>query len=120
MVATALTHGSVRLAAFEPERMVDPVTRALMQSIDVVVDPEIDAAFPGRRAARVTMETADGRKTEYFQPNRKGDPELPLTDRDLEAKYLELAVPVLGAAKAQALLDRLWALDRASRVALAG
>ncbi len=120
VVASALTHGSVRLAAFEPERMADPVTRALMQRIDVVVDPDIDAAFPGRRAARITMETSDGRKAEYFQPNRKGDPELPLTDRELEHKFEELAVPVLGAAKAQALLDRLWALDRASHVALAG
>ena len=120
VVATALTHGSVRLAAFEPERMADPVTRALMQRIDVMVDPQIDAAFPGRRAARVSMETTDGRKAEYFQANRKGDPELPLTDRDLEHKFTELAVPVLGGAKAQALLDRLWALDHASRVALAG
>ena len=118
VVATALTHGSVRLAAFEPARLADPLTRALMQRIEVAVDPEIDATFPGRRAARIAIETTDGRRAEHFQPNRKGDPELPLTDRDLEAKYLELAEPVIGAAKAQALLARIWALDRTTRLSL--
>ena len=119
MVATALTHGSVRLAAFEPDRISNPLTRALMNRIFVSVDPEIDAAFPGRRAARLEIETRDGRRGEYFQPNRKGDPELPLTDRDLEAKFIELVVPVLGQDKARALLDRLWAIDRVGRVSLA-
>lgn len=118
VVATALTHGSVRLAAFEPARMSNQQTRSLMQRIEVVVDPEIDATFPGRRAARITMETKDGRKVEHFQANRKGDPELPLSDRDLEAKYLELAVPVIGQLKAQILLDRLWTLDRAGTLSL--
>src|SRR3954468_2432392 len=33
VVATALTHGSVRLAAFENERLQDPRTRALMERI---------------------------------------------------------------------------------------
>src|SRR5260221_296959 len=46
VVATALTHGSVRLAAFEPARMNDAATRALMERIDVAIDPELDAAFP--------------------------------------------------------------------------
>ena len=119
VVATALTHGSVRLAAFEPDRISNPLTRALMNRIFVSVDPEIDAAFPGRRAARLEIETRDGRRGEYFQPNRKGDPELPLTDRDLEAKFIELVVPVLGQDKARALLDRLWAIDRVGRVSLA-
>jgi len=111
VVATALVHGSVRLAAFEPARMNDPVTRKLMKKIEVVIDPELDAAFPNQRAARVTIETKDGRNAEYLQPARKGDPELPLTDRDLEDKYLELASPVIGEASAKALVAKLWKLE---------
>jgi 2-methylcitrate dehydratase PrpD len=111
VVATALVHGSVRLAAFEPARMNDPVTRALMKKIEVVIDPELDAAFPNQRAARVAIDTTDGRSVEYLQPARKGDPELPLTDRDLEDKYLELASPVLGEATAKALAAKLWKLE---------
>jgi 2-methylcitrate dehydratase PrpD len=116
VVATALTHGSVRLAAFEPERMSHPDTRALMQRIEVVIDPELDAAFPHKRSARVAIETRDGRKEELLQPNRVGDPEAPLSDAQLEGKFLEFAVPVLGEAKAKALLARLWSLEKQKSV----
>ncbi len=119
VVSTALVHGSVRLAAFEAARINDPVTRALMQKIEHVIDPELDAAFPSQRAARVAIETTDGRREEYVQPNRKGDPELPLSDRELEDKYLELAAPVLGDAKARALVKKLWALESLADVSAA-
>jgi hypothetical protein len=36
---------------------------------------------------------------------------MPLTDEELNAKFLELAVPVIGESPAQALLAQLWALD---------
>ncbi|HWZ70412.1 MAG TPA: MmgE/PrpD family protein [Casimicrobiaceae bacterium] len=111
-VASALTHGSVRLAAFEPSRLEDPVTRELMRRIDVAIDPELDAAFPAQRAARIAIESRDGRRGEHLQPTRKGDPEAPLSDAELEHKYLELASPVLGEARAQELLARLWRLER--------
>jgi 2-methylcitrate dehydratase PrpD len=116
VVATALTHGSVRLAAFEPERMADAATRALMRNIDLAVDAELDAGFPIQRAARIAIETKDGRRGEYLQPTRKGDPDMPLSDSELEHKFLELAAPVLGDAAARALIARLWTLERAAAV----
>ncbi len=117
VVANALVHGSVRLAAFEPACMNDSVTRDLMKKIEVWIDPELDAAFPAQRAARVSIETKDGRKDEYLQPARKGDPELPLTDRDLEDKFLELASPVVGVATARALVAKLWKLEKIQNIA---
>ncbi len=111
LVATALTHGSVRLAAFEPERLADSATRALMRRVEVVLDPGLDAAFPAQRAARVAIESRDGRRGEHLQPTRKGDPDMPLSDTELEHKYLELASPVLGEERARQLLARLWRLD---------
>jgi 2-methylcitrate dehydratase PrpD len=115
-VASALTHGSVRLAAFEPPRLEDPVTRELMRRIDVAIDPELDAAFPAQRAARIAIESCDGRRGEHLQPTRKGDPEAPLSDAELEHKYLELASPVLGEVRARELLARLWRLELEARV----
>ena len=110
MVASALVHGSVRLSAFEPARLNDPATRSLMQRIGKALDAEVDAGFPGRRAARVTITLRDGRVLTHLQPDRKGDPELPLSDADLEGKLIELAGPVIGDAEARALLKRIWAL----------
>ena len=116
VVATALTHGSVRFAAFEPARMNDPATRELMTKIDVAIDPELDAAFPKQRAARVAFVVRDGREEELLQPTRIGDPEAPLSDAQLDAKYLELAGPVLGEDKARKLLADLWTLEKAKSV----
>jgi 2-methylcitrate dehydratase PrpD len=110
VVATALTHGSVRLAAFEPPRLNDRATRALMEKVSVALDPELDATFPRQRAARVAI-TARGRREELLQPTRKGDPDMPLSDAELEDKFRELASPLLGRQGAQSLLARLWKLE---------
>lgn len=107
VVATALTHGSVRLAAFESPRLSDPATRALMEKISVSLDPELDATFPRQRAARVAI-AARGRREEWLQPTRKGDPDAPLGDAELEEKFMELASPVLGEPRAKARLSELW------------
>ena len=110
LVASALVHGSVRLSAFESDRLNDPATRSLMQRTAKALDAEVDAGFPGRRAARVTVTLRDGRVLTHLQPDRKGDPELPLSDADLEGKLIELAGPVIGDTEARALLQRIWAL----------
>jgi len=109
VVATALTHGSVRLAAFEPDRLSDPGTRSLLEKIRTSVDPQLEAEFPNKRQARVAIR-ARGRREEWLQPTRIGDPEAPLSDRMLEEKYYELVTPVLGEAKARQELARLWQL----------
>jgi 2-methylcitrate dehydratase PrpD len=110
VVATALSHGSVRLAAFEPDRLGDATTGALMKKIKTSVDPELEAAFPAKRAARVAIR-ARGRREEWLQPTRVGDPDAPLSDRMLEEKFFELVAPVLGEAKARDMLGRLWRLE---------
>src|SRR5688500_1646 len=110
VVASALAHGSVRLAAFEPERLNDMKTKKLMERIQLSVDPELDAAFPAQRAARVAIRAA-GQREEFLQPTRIGDPDAPLSDRVLEEKYYELATPVLGEERARAVLERLWRLE---------
>ncbi len=42
---------------------------------------------------------------------RKGDPDLPLTDAELDHKYRELAGPIIGNARANRLLGKLWELE---------
>jgi 2-methylcitrate dehydratase PrpD len=118
VVAHALIHGSVRLNAFGPDRLNDPQLRALMGKIELSADPELSRNFPRQRAARVEIETTDGRKLAHFQETRKGDPEMPLTDEELDDKFLELAMPEIGDAAARALLKRLWALETAKNMDL--
>lgn len=102
-VAALLHHGAVRLDAFSPERLADPMLHRFMPRVSVALAPDLADAYPRRRAARIRLELADGRVFEHEQPIRKGDPELPLTDAELDAKFLELAEPVLGRGPAAAL-----------------
>ena len=116
VTAHALVHGSVRLVAFSPERLLDPDVRAMLAKIEVATDPVLSKGYPGQRAAHVEIELNDGRVLKHFQPTRKGDPEMPLTDDELNEKYLELATPVVGDAVARQLLDALWSLDKIQNV----
>ncbi len=115
-VAHAAVHGSVRLNAFLPERMKDAAVRQLMKKVECVADPELSKGYPGQRAAQVEIETTDGRKLAHFQPYRKGDPEQPLTDDELNGKFIELAEPVIGDAAARKLLEQLRDTDRLANV----
>jgi 2-methylcitrate dehydratase PrpD len=106
---SALLHlGGVRLAAFSPEALGNPAIRADMTKTTVSLDSDLADAYPGRRAARVTIRLRDGRKLERYQPTRKGDPDAPLTDAELGEKFRELATPVIGPAAAEALHASLW------------
>jgi 2-methylcitrate dehydratase PrpD len=120
-VAAALRLGGVRLAAFTPERLTDPELRALIRATTVRAVPEFDAGFPGRRRARVTLRLRDGSTRTALRNTRKGDPDDPLTDEEMRAKFVDLAAPVLGDDVSGQLGDRLWAIRTAPdvRVALA-
>ena len=111
VVAHAACFGSVRIEAFTAEHINNPAVRSMLPSISVTTDPEIDAAFPAQRAARVTLTTKNGDSVSLFQPTRKGDPDMPLSDSELDAKFTELTAPVLGIETTAALLGDLWQLD---------
>ena len=118
VVASLLFHGSVRLDGFDAARLSDPRVRALMKRIDLDLDPACDAAFPGQRSAMVEIEMNDGRRFHHHQTTRKGDPDDPLTDAELEAKYYELAAPVIGRPEAERLLAEIARVGDAATVGL--
>jgi len=104
--AAALLHmGAVRLAAFTPEAMARPDLRAFMHRISVTEDPQIAAAYPGKRQARLRIVLRSGEVLEHFQPTRKGDPDDPLTDAELFDKFDELAAEVVDQEDAMRLRD---------------
>jgi 2-methylcitrate dehydratase PrpD len=119
VIAHALIHGSVRLDAFDEARLGDPQLRALMRKVSVREDPALTADFPGKRAARVAATLHDGSRREHFAPYRKGDPEAPLSDADIDAKFRELVAPVVGEGACAELLRKLWVLETLPVSALA-
>jgi len=108
--AAALELGTVRLRAFEDEQLANPGIRALLDRTTVDVEPDYDASFPGQRAARVVIVDRSGNEHVRVRKTRKGDPDDPLTDAELNEKFTELAVPVIGRDQSEALARSLWSL----------
>jgi 2-methylcitrate dehydratase PrpD len=117
IVAAAMFLGSVRIAAYDDAMLESSELKALIARTEVEVDPELDARFPKQRAAYVEVETLQGEKLTHFQPNRKGDPEAPMSDSDLNEKMLELTSPVIGKLRAEHLLTKLATLEKIGDVA---
>ncbi|HET9017506.1 MAG TPA: MmgE/PrpD family protein [Thermomicrobiaceae bacterium] len=115
-VATAIVYGAVRLAAFDARRLDDPALRGLIERTEIAVDDEHERAFPRLRGARVSVTLDDGRVETADRWTRRGDPDDPLSDVELDAKFRELAGEVVGVVAAQRLGRTLWDLPHLDRV----
>jgi 2-methylcitrate dehydratase PrpD len=116
-VALAALDRPVDLAAFAPGRLHNPELRAMMGRVQVETDPEAEAVFPAMRAAGVAVTTRGGRVHRYRQPTRRGDPDFPMSDAEIEAKFRMLAEPVIGGRAATALSGVLWRVEALENVA---
>jgi 2-methylcitrate dehydratase PrpD len=106
-VAVALVDGTALVDQFNEARIVDPVVCDLASRVEVEIDPEMDAVYPGRYAGVVTLVLDDGRQLRKRVDYSKGMPENQMTSRDLDAKFLSLAGAAVGATAAGNLLEQL-------------
>jgi len=111
VVAVALSKGSVWLDDFTEERIADPGVRALMQKIQVRAAADLTAAWPAAYPFRITVTTTSGERLVREVHYAKGHPKNPLSDAEVGAKFMRLAIPVLGE-RSGAVLSRLWRLEK--------
>lgn len=96
----------------------DAAVVAVRNKVRMVLDPEVDRAYPVRWIGKVTVETTDGRILRGRVDQPKGDPGNTLTRAELEDKALRLA-RFSGAASAdemRAIMARLWRVAEAERI----
>ena len=111
-VGVALVTGRVRGEAFSERWLDDPGLREVMGRVEMTIDPEAEEAFPKRRGALVEVETASGERLIKRCPTRKGDPDNPLSEEEVLAKYRETVEPVIGGEAGETLLAALKEVDR--------
>ncbi len=113
-VATALLYGDVGVDRFTDEAIHDIKVRELMECIEVVRDPKMEAikrADPSKLASCVEITMRDGKFGKCLVEYPKGDPANTLTIAELRDKYDSLAIPVLGSARANQLAEMLLNLE---------
>lgn len=92
--------------------------RSIHDKVSMKLDPEVDAAYPGRWIGKVSVETMDGRQFEGMVLEPKGDPGNTLTRYELEEKALALASYRGGASMAemQSVIAKVWSLAYAPSI----
>jgi 2-methylcitrate dehydratase PrpD len=84
----------------------------------MVLDPEVDGAYPAQWIGKVTVETTDGRILKGRVNEPKGDPGNTLTRTELEDKALRLA-KFSGAAtetEMRKAFDRIWGIAGVEKI----
>jgi 2-methylcitrate dehydratase PrpD len=96
----------------------DPRIAAFRGKVEMVLDEEVDQAYPARWIGKVTVHTLDGRTFEGRVDEPKGDPGNTLSRDELESKALRLAefADAASPAEMRVAFTRLWALADLDRV----
>ncbi|MGP4017723.1 MmgE/PrpD family protein [Saccharopolyspora sp. 5N708] len=104
--AVAAVDGAARLAQFTDERVTDPAVVAMRGRVHPRHDPT-----QAKDSATVTITLTDDTRHSRTTTHNRGTPGNPMPDGEIEAKFLDLAGPVIGAEAAKELAGRCWRLD---------
>lgn len=120
-LALIALRGSASLLDFERYALRDLEVLEFRERVEMVLDPEVDEAYPKRWLGRVDMEIADGRVVKGVCDEPKGDPENTLTRPELEDKFERLVAYGGGSgAEARALILWCWSLREEKHCLLPG
>ena len=118
VLALAARFGHAGLTEFD-EQYLAADTVALREKVTMVLDPEVDTAYPQRWIGKVTVQTTDGRTLHGRVDEPKGDPGNTLSRQEITNKALRLAAygSQVPAAQVQQAVQQLWQVAQWPRVA---
>lgn len=102
----ALIDGRAGEDLFRDEKTRDPAIRGIMERVKIEEKPELSD-----KEAEVTIWLHDGRTMKHKVDYPLGDPQNPLTDKQLEGKARSLLKSVFEKEIVEAVLKKLWDLE---------
>lgn len=112
VIAVAAVDGRVLPESFEESKLFDPMIRELLPKIQVHADPEIDRIFPEIKRARVTVTTLNGDRFSTQTDAAKGSPQDPMSDSEVESKFLANSGDTLSQARLKEVIRGTWEFER--------
>ncbi len=109
IVATGLVKGGFGLAHLEPQALADPVVLALAQRVEYEADPA--SPFPKSYSGEVVVTTTDGRELRHREEVNRGAANRPITNAEIEAKFLENARLAVSGSRAEQLRELVLGLE---------
>ena len=110
LMGVAARFRGIKVHHFNAETRADPAFAAFAEKLTVTAPPEIDGLYPKLRPARVTVTTGRGKFVRQAD-EALGSRIVPLDDAGLEQKFIDGVAPVLGEARAKALVAQLWDVE---------
>jgi 2-methylcitrate dehydratase PrpD len=110
--AVAFLFGAAGVKEYSDACVNDPAVLALRRKVEA----EDDATIPAD-AAIVAVRTATGEMLTAHVAHARGSLARPLSDRELEAKFRDLAAYGAAGVDAERLIEGIWAIDRTQNVA---
>jgi 2-methylcitrate dehydratase len=117
VLAIALVDRQVTPASFTMEKIMDPRVRLQLKKVQLVGDAEIDAVFPRLQKTTVHVILESGETLTHHLDYPKGDPRNPLSDVEVEEKYMSLTEGILSPSAQKRLKDAILGLEGISSVA---
>ena len=111
--ALAVVDGGIAAQNFLPDSLARPEVQRLIAVADARLDAECERIYPGRRSGAVRVTLNDGRALEARVLDPKGEGENPMSDADLEKKFMVNCKPLLGEDKCQRLRAAVWQFENA-------
>lgn len=115
-IAVALALGCNERPQYAMEFIRDPALLALAAKVEVSADAELEALYNDKWASIVEVTLKDGRVLSARRDLPKGEPEHPLSDAELKAKFLSLASDGVSVDRAEAIWEAIFTLDEAADV----
>ena len=110
LMGIALKNRGIRFEHFDEQVRRDPWFTSFARKLHITAPADIDRLYPQLRPARVTVSTARG-KFARAADEALGSRLVPLDDDGLREKFLGLAGPLFGAARANELAQRLGTVE---------
>jgi 2-methylcitrate dehydratase PrpD len=104
--AVACLDRKASMRQFSDERVNDADAVTMRERVTISVDDAMT-----KDAASVTIRTASGEHT-HLVPHNKGTPDRPMSDAEIDAKFLDLATDHIGAGSAREVSALCWDLDQ--------
>ncbi len=112
-LAVIALDGAAFVEQYRENRLRDPRILDFIGRIHASVDPGIEAMGPAfRHAARLKVETRDGRVLTREILHRRGSPENPLKPGDIEHKFRNVARACLAPRRLERVIELCKTLDR--------
>jgi len=117
VLALIARKGRAGLAEFDAG-LDDPGVAAFRSKVEMVLDDEVDGAYPQRWIGKVTVHTRDGRTLQGRVDEPKGDPGNTLSRAEIEDKTLSLGRYADAATELElrGLIATIWALENRGKV----